>query len=249
MSDSHRISGPQFRADKAVEHEAVRTTIVGGRPPGSGQPVGAIPRGVEVLIKKAAVDPEFRAALLTRRAAAADQIGLRLDPAEAAMLAAAPGEQLEAIIDRTTVPQEHRRAFLGKAAAAMLAALGFSQAACNPVAPAGIAPEPPPSTGVEPDLPPPRPAVNDEPASSGNEPSAVPGASSGTEAPREAGEPLPSAEPPDPVIRGIRPDLPAEPAGTEGPASTPPPPPAPTGIRPDLPPERIPVDGGVRPRE
>ena len=84
----------------------------------------SIPLGVEVLVKKAAVDPEFRTLLHERRAGAADEIGLRLDPAEAAMLAAVPQAQLEAIIDRTTVPQEHRRAFLGKAAAAMLAALG-----------------------------------------------------------------------------------------------------------------------------
>ena len=100
------------------------TTIVGGRPPGSGQPVGEIPRGIEVLVKKAAVDAEFKALLLSRRAAAAEAIGLTLQPAEAAMLAVAPAEQLEAIIARTSVPQEHRRAFLGWAAAAMLAALG-----------------------------------------------------------------------------------------------------------------------------
>jgi hypothetical protein len=39
------------------------------------------------------------------------------------MLAVAPAAQLEAIIARTSVPMEHRRAFLGQAAAAMLAAL------------------------------------------------------------------------------------------------------------------------------
>src|SRR4030042_1117067 len=49
-----------------------------------------IPRGIEVLIKKAAVDPEFRAVLLEKRAAAADEIGLVLDPAEGLMLPAAP---------------------------------------------------------------------------------------------------------------------------------------------------------------
>ena len=47
-----------------MEQEAVRTTIVGGRPPGCGQPVGQIPRGIEVLVKKAAVDPEFKTLLL-----------------------------------------------------------------------------------------------------------------------------------------------------------------------------------------
>ena len=138
MSDSRPFSGPQFRADEAVEHEAVRMTIVGGRPPGSGQPLGPIPRGVEVLIKKASVDAEFRTLLLERRAAAADEIGLRLDPAEALMLAAAPAAQLEAVIDRTNVAQEHRRAFLGKAAAAMLAAVGAAGVGIGLGSPAGI---------------------------------------------------------------------------------------------------------------
>lgn len=84
----------------------------------------SIPLGVEVLVKKAAVDPAFRTLLVERRAEAASHIELELQPAEAAMLAAVPRAQLEAIIDRTTVPQEHRRAFLGKAAAAMVAVLG-----------------------------------------------------------------------------------------------------------------------------
>ncbi len=124
MDDSRRFCGPQFRADEPEEYEAVCTTIVGGRPPGSGQPVGAIPRGIELLMKKAAVDPEFRTLLVERRAEAASQIGLQLDPAESLMLAVVPQTQLETIIDRTTVPLEHRRAFLGKTVAAMLAAVG-----------------------------------------------------------------------------------------------------------------------------
>ncbi len=85
-----------------------------------------IGRGVEVLVKKASVDPAFRNLLIERRAAAADEIELPLDPAEAMMLEAVTVPQLEAIIARTTVPQEHRRAFLGKAAAAMLAAIGLA---------------------------------------------------------------------------------------------------------------------------
>ena len=83
-----------------------------------------IPKGIEVLVKKASVDPAFKALLLERRAGAAQEIGLELDAAETMMLAAVPAGQLEAIIARTDVPQEHRRAFLGHAAAAMLAAVG-----------------------------------------------------------------------------------------------------------------------------
>ena len=88
-----------------------------------------VPRGIEVLVKKASVDPAFKAILLERRAEAADEIGLQLEPAEAMMLAATPREQFEAVIARADVPQAHRRAFLGQAAAAMLAALGVGAVA------------------------------------------------------------------------------------------------------------------------
>jgi hypothetical protein len=119
------------RRERPEEREAVRTTIVGGRPPGSGRSTSAIPRGIEVLVKKASVDPAFRALLLETRAEAAGSIGLALDPAEAAMVAAVPREQLEAIIDATSVPAEQRRAFLGKVAAAMLAVVGVGAAGCG----------------------------------------------------------------------------------------------------------------------
>ncbi|MBM4035021.1 MAG: hypothetical protein FJ291_25035 [Planctomycetes bacterium] len=117
-----------------------------------------IPRGVEVLVKKAAVDPDFRALLLAKRAAAATEIGLELDPAEAAMLASLPASLLEGIIARTTVSPMSRAAFLGKAAAVMLAALGADLAAAEgPPPPGGIAPDRPPVTkGEQPDRPPER---------------------------------------------------------------------------------------------
>ncbi len=82
--------------------------------------------GIEILVKKAAVDPAFKATLLQRRAAAAQEIGLELTAAEAAMLATVPVAQLDAIIGSTHVPVEHRRVFLGHAAAAMLAAVGVT---------------------------------------------------------------------------------------------------------------------------
>ena len=87
-----------------------------------------IPRGIEVLVKKASVDAEFRTTLLERRSEAADAIGLELTPAEAAMLDAVPAAQLEAIIDHTTVSPMTREAFLGRVASAMIAALGASAA-------------------------------------------------------------------------------------------------------------------------
>jgi len=126
------------------EQEAVRTTIVGGRPPGCGKSVGQIPRGIEVLVKKAAVDGDFRALLLWQRGGAAKTIGLELSAAENMMLSSVPAAQLQSIIDATTVPPGHMPAFLGKVAAVMLAALGIIQGGCDSreqARPAGIRPE------------------------------------------------------------------------------------------------------------
>lgn len=185
MSRDERDASRGPGGTRAVEQEAVRTTIVGGRPPGCGQPIGEIPRGIEVLVRKAAVDPEFKAVLMERRAAAADEIGLELQPAEAAMLAAVPAPQLESIIARTSVPPEYRRAFLGKAAAAMLATFGLVTAAGCPL---GSQPDRPPTKGVRPDRPPPPTGIApDRP-------------------PPKQAPPTPPQEPP--VAEGIRPDRP-----------------------------------------
>ena len=112
---------------------------------------GSIPRGIEVLVKKAAVDAEFRALLLEERAEAAKEIALDLEPAEAAMLGAIPASQLEAIISSTKVDAKVRPAFLGKAAAVMIAALGVSGASCDVFKPAtrGISPDRPPKSSPE----------------------------------------------------------------------------------------------------
>jgi hypothetical protein len=116
------------------EMPAVKMTIVGGRPPGCGRELGAIPRGVEVLVKKASVDPWFKALLMSQRAGAAEAIGLTLAPAEVTLLNFIPAAQLDAVIVRTKVEPGKMPAFLGKAAAVMLVALGAS------TAPAQIAP-------------------------------------------------------------------------------------------------------------
>ena len=184
---------------RGVEQPAVKTTIVGGRPPGPGKGVGEIPRGIEVLVKKASVDAIFRALLLEERSKAAESIGLKLEPAEAMMLDAVQAAQLEAIIGHTTVIPERRRAFLGKAAAVMLAALGASAVpGCDEVMPApkGIRPDPPPkpkskapataagpkpvtrvpvTDGIRPD-PPPKPPM---PAPTGSRPDRPPAVSRG----------------------------------------------------------------------
>jgi len=142
------INSERIKMARPGEPDAVRTTIVGGRPPGGGANVGDIPRGVEVLIKKAAVDPAFKKMLLEKRAAAAEAIALNLEPAEAAMLNAVPVKQLEAIVANTKVNPSVRPAFLGYAAAAMLAALGAGAYAEDPdeweMRTTGIDPEIPP---------------------------------------------------------------------------------------------------------
>jgi hypothetical protein len=144
-----------------------------------------IPKGVEVLVKKASVDPAFRKLLLEKRAEAAKDIGLELSLAEAAMLAAIPAAQLEAVIASTKVEPSHVAAFMGKAAAVMLAALAVGTIAGCPPFSYGISPEnvrrmreaqattqvddanspttgpstqpapPPPTRGTRPDAPPP----------------------------------------------------------------------------------------------
>jgi hypothetical protein len=85
-----------------------------------------IPRGIEILVKKAAVDLLFKQVLLDKRSGAAEMIGLALNPTETAMLDSIPREQLEAIIAGTKVQPGIRSAFLGYTAAVMLAALGCS---------------------------------------------------------------------------------------------------------------------------
>jgi len=204
--------------ERPAEQEAVRTTIVGGRPPGSGKSVGPIPRGIEVLVKKASIDPDFKKLLMSERAKAADEIGLKLEPAEIAMLNSVPTAQLETIIANTEVTDLTRSAFLGRAAAVMLAALGVSTQACSG----------PPVTGIAPDKPKGEPAPKDDepkrperlPAPEGIRPDRpVP-----KDSPPKSPEPKPDL---DLKTRGIRPDRPKE--------LTPPDKPATEGIRPDKP--------------
>ena len=68
---------------------------------------GPVPRGVEVLINKAAIDDCFKKQLLTDRHGAADAIALELTSSEDLLLNAIPNPQLEMIIDKTVVPDEH----------------------------------------------------------------------------------------------------------------------------------------------
>lgn len=219
------------RDERPNEQEAVRTTIVGGRPPGSGKAVGPIPRGIEVLVKKAAVDPAFKQVLLEKRAKAADEISLKLEPSEAAMLNAVPAAQLETIIANSNVTDLTRSAFLGRAAAVMLAALGVSTQGCSEIGPpvTGSAPDRIPTKGIDPEKPKADPN-KDLPPTAAQSPGTRPD-------PVEPKPPAQETTPPAPT--GIRPDQPP-----------PPPPPKPDadtytrGVRPD-----VPMTKGIQPDE
>ena len=131
----------RIRMARPNEPEAVRTTIVGGRPPAAGAVNTAIPRGIEVLTQKAAVDPAFRQVLLERRAEAAEEIGLTLTAGERLMLSSVAPAQLEGIIDNTRVSPSHVPALLGTVAAVMFAAMGIVQAGPAPATGPTTAPE------------------------------------------------------------------------------------------------------------
>ncbi|MBA7572773.1 hypothetical protein ES708_14559 [subsurface metagenome] len=115
----------------------------------------SIPRGIEVLVKKASVDRDFRKLLLEKRDQAAEEIGLELNQLERNIIRSVPEEQLKTIISLVKVPAKHRKAFLGKVAAVMLAALGV-------MAFAGCKDYSPKPTRIQPDTPPTRVETVDE---------------------------------------------------------------------------------------
>lgn len=89
----------------------------------------SIPRNLEVLIKKASVDPDFRQLLLDKRAEAAHEIDLELSQVETDMLAGIPRDQLEQIIQNTKVHPEQKSIFsstFGKVMLAVAAASAIS---------------------------------------------------------------------------------------------------------------------------
>jgi len=199
MKKSRDGSQRERNAHRPAEQEAVRTTIVGGRPPGSGKGLGDIPRGIEVLIKKASVDPEFKELLLEERAGAAKAIGLELDPSEVVMLNGVPEAQLEAIIARTTIAPKNKAAFLGRAAVIMLAALGVATA---PGCDGGRV-----TDGIRPD---------DTRKEEQVERPAVPEAPEKPEPPSTTKGIRPDRPDPPPATRGIRPDRPKRREATDG---------------------------------
>jgi hypothetical protein len=113
--------------ERALEEKrAVKTTIVGGQPPGNDRPLASVPVGIEELLLMAAVDPAFRDALLDDRDRAVSASGVSLRPTERAILAAVDATTLQRMISNvgTTIPEHDRRTFIGRSAAALLALVG-----------------------------------------------------------------------------------------------------------------------------
>jgi hypothetical protein len=181
-----------------VSEQTDETTGAGTATRESDRGGGTVPRGVEVLLKKAAVDAEFRDRLLDERGFAAAAIELELDPAESAMLRAISRQQLEYIVSQTVVPVEQRRVFLGRLAAPMLAVVGVAVTGCANKT-IGVTP-----LGGRPDMPP----TNQPPAGSLRATDGIRPDIPQTNRPPAKMEPSVTNDPPRPGTEGIRPDRP-----------------------------------------
>jgi hypothetical protein len=98
-------------------------TIVGGRPMHRSVAVEELPQGVEQVLTLAALDHRFRVEVGRDPLAAAASKGIRLDPVEAALLAAAPPAQLAAMAERLVVPRGIGRRHFVEAVSASVVAL------------------------------------------------------------------------------------------------------------------------------
>jgi hypothetical protein len=96
----------------------------------------SVPVGLEQLLFTAASDPEFRAELIRDRVAAAERRGLDLTPSERSVLAIAPDDQLEAMIDRIDTSERSlkRHKFMRAVAATavtLAAGTGLAAGGCS----------------------------------------------------------------------------------------------------------------------
>lgn len=141
-----RMFGSDDPAD--VGTPSPRTTIVGGRPPERRAGLPAVPTGIQQLLRLASVDPAFRARLVERRGDVAAAAGVILTANEAAVLAAIPAVQLEAMAAHLPPPAPPRRDLLRRTAATAVVLLGgavLSDTGCKP-APQGTEGVPPATT-------------------------------------------------------------------------------------------------------
>ncbi|TET35909.1 MAG: twin-arginine translocation signal domain-containing protein [Planctomycetota bacterium] len=162
---------PLSGREETARKQAVRTTIVGGQPPGNERPLQQIPIGIEQILAMAAVDDKFAAALLENREAAMKASGVEVTATEKGILTVIDNAALRQMIEnvRGRIPVRERRAFLKKSAAALLALVGggflttaslaeaAQEAAGGVRADRGARPDKPATKGIRPDRPaPPR---------------------------------------------------------------------------------------------
>ena len=112
-------------------------TIVGGRSR-SNRLVGNFPRGIEIMLKKAAVDPSFSQYLVQDPINAAGSIALDLKPVEINILTNTSKSVLEKMIASTRVPKQHVKTFRTATAAAMMVAVLCTTVVMPAPASAGI---------------------------------------------------------------------------------------------------------------
>lgn len=110
MADKNEKQNDKMRTGESVETDS--------------KMIGKIPRGMEILIKKASVDPAFKERFLKNRSKVAEEIELTLSAAEKEMLDTIPPDQLESIIANTKVNSKLVPILLKGTAAMILVALG-----------------------------------------------------------------------------------------------------------------------------
>ena len=117
-------------------------TIVGGRASGPEHPP-AFPRGMELLLKKAKADPEFRTLFLTSPMAAARRLGLSLSETESKILQSMPRNALDTAVKHIRLPKAHIPVFrAARNAGTLMAALALTVVMPPEVAAARIYEEP-----------------------------------------------------------------------------------------------------------
>jgi hypothetical protein len=189
---------------------AVKTTIVGGQPPGNDRSLPPVPVGIEELLGMAAVNADFARALRDDRGAAVRASGVALTSTEADILAAIDARTLTTMIGNVGggVPNRDRRAFLQRASAALLVLAGGGAVA----AAASCGGERSPkyhndvAGGARPDYPPVEPPMDDAGPCDAGPPDA---------GPSDAASAADRPPPPSPT-RGISPDRPEPPPATRG---------------------------------
>jgi hypothetical protein len=113
-------------------------TIVGGRRSDS-RTLQDYPHGIEVLLKKAKADPEFRDVFARDPLEAARAIELELSEGERAVLQHTPQATLATMVEKTEIPLRHLQTFRTARKAATLAAMvALTVAAPQPVVGTGV---------------------------------------------------------------------------------------------------------------